>query len=218
MNQIVEPKFNFMKKLLLIISFLIVTLVFNEVYSQTSEGAMFVSGSVGVSLSSTKYKNDGNTSDGPKYFGFSFAPRAGYFIKDNIAVGAAIGVFSNRTKYIDGDIDKSITVDFMPFARYYHMMDDKFGLFGHGELTVGFGKNKYEGESNNDKNIFKAGITAAPGVVYFVKKNIAIEATLGSIGFNTTSYKNSDDSKTTTSDFRLNLSTGLNLGFVFFLN
>lgn len=105
----------------------------------------------------------------------SLAPSAGYFVKDNWAVGAKVGldVFS-----VKGSDATQTNWTLTPFTRYYFGQNEIDGLLNNGrffgEAAFGFGgDNSNEGDSANGvKYQFGAGYS------YFVSKNVALEGVL----------------------------------------
>lgn len=143
-----------------------------------TKGDIFASGSVGYGSEKTG-DNKNNT--------FNFSPKAGYFVTNNIAVGVKLGFTSGKDTEQVGPASietKTNTFEAGAFGRYYFTPASQFSFFG--ELSAGFNSSKTEidgvpGESKS--NGFNVGV--APGISYFVSKNIALEATFGLLGYKT---------------------------------
>lgn len=153
-----------------------------------AKGDLFMSGSFGYS--STK------TGD-VKSNQFSIAPKAGYFVTNNIAVGGQLGYLSGTDTNIDGlgnevDTDSSIfTVG--AFGRYYFTPARNFSFFGHLGFDYATLKSETEGvEGENKADGFQ--IALAPGISYFVSDHIALEATFGTLGYSTYEQDGAEDS------------------------
>lgn len=153
-----------------------------------AEGDLFMSGSFGYS--STK------TGD-VKSNQFSIAPRVGYFVTNNIAIGGQLGYVSGTDTESDGfggtyDVDTNVfTVG--AFGRYYFTPARNFSFFGHLGLDYGSTKTETEGVDGEVKGDgFK--IALAPGISYFVSDHIALEATFGALGYSTFEMDGAEDS------------------------
>nr|WP_241489692.1 outer membrane beta-barrel protein [Lacinutrix algicola] len=118
------------------------------------------------------------------------APKAGYFVSENIAAGLKVGYESDTA-----DNDGTDTLDQSEFSvgvfgRYYFAPASQFSLFT--ELGVDY-------KSGEDKLIDAEydgfDIAFAPGISYFVSKNFAIEATVGVLSYQTQEYDGASDSQ-----------------------
>ncbi|WKS95972.1 hypothetical protein [Riemerella columbina] len=108
-------------------------------------------------------------------FELNLQPQAGYFIKDNWAVGAKVGLDILSPK---GTSDTQTNWSITPFTRYYFGDNQIDGLLKNGrffaEGLVGFGGiNSSEGASTNGVQL---GIGA--GYSYFISRNVALEGML----------------------------------------
>lgn len=143
-----------------------------------TKGDVFASGSIGYGSEKTG-ENKNNV--------FTFSPKAGYFVTNNIAVGVKLGFTSGKDTEQVGPASietKTNTFEAGAFGRYYFTPASQFSFFG--ELSAGFNSSKTEiegvpGESKS--NGFNVGV--APGISYFVSNNIALEATFGLLGYKT---------------------------------
>ena len=136
----------------------------------------------------SKYKSDGTTVTNGRQTSFSLAPQFGYFVIDNLAVGAALDLGLSKYKSEDGDYESTSTsIEFQPMVRYYLPQ----GIFFQGQFGFGTGKDKVDnGNTEDDKyNITSWGLSA--GYAYFLADNVAIEPQLGYGG---TGYKDKDSS------------------------
>jgi len=163
------------------------------------EGDVFVSGSVGF----------GNESFGEQSSNvFNFAPKAGLFVSDNIAVGVKAGFTS-----FSGDNDGVDTVDQNEYAvgafgRYYFAPSNQFSLFTELGVDYTTGEDKLA-----DLEYDGFDIAFAPGISYFVSDNFSIEATLGVLSYETNKFDGADDS---TNTFNVGLDfADINFGVVY---
>src|ERR1700710_1032719 len=93
--------------------FLVICLcIAGQLFAQTEKGNFLVGGTAGFQTNST------NTT-------IAFSPNVGYFVKNNLAVGA-----SSTLSSVKEDFLKTTTFNIGPFARYYvgHSNFKPFGL------------------------------------------------------------------------------------------
>lgn len=152
-----------------------------------SKGNVFIMGSAGFSNSST-----GDFSNST----FSFSPRAGFFVSNNIAIGLAIGFDGSKEEDIVGGgftttEDTTTELSFGAFGRYYFSPASKFSVFG--ELGFNVLSNKVESSATTGgitvsgetkSNGFN--VALAPGISYFVSNSFALEAKWGLLQYRTT--------------------------------
>lgn len=156
------------------------------VNAQMSKGNWVVSGSTTVSFSnaSSKFKYDGNSTDGPKISTFMVAPSVGYFVTDNIAVGMDLTFISVSDKDVDGDKTTSNTTSIMPMGTYYFKGDTN--LVPYAGVGVGYASfsNKFT-SSNFDYKTTSDGLSwkAKGGIVYLLTPSIGLDFGLSYQGF-----------------------------------
>jgi opacity protein-like surface antigen len=173
-----------------------------------SKGDVFVSGSFG--FGSEKF---GDLYDASS---FNFSPAVGYFVSENIAIGAMLKISSAENVEVDlgplgsGFVEKFSSFGADIFGRYYFTPADKFSVFA--QAAVGFGSDKYE-DGGDEIKASSFGINAGLGLSYFVSSNFAIEATWAGLGYNSYKFEDADDSLNT---FGLNGNlSNINLGLVY---
>ncbi|KZS42280.1 hypothetical protein AWE51_02230 [Aquimarina aggregata] len=182
-----------MKKLILTA---IAVLAFSAVQAQDettegfTKGDAFISGSFGFNSSST---GDDKTSS------FSVSPRVGYFVSENITVGARISyqTISQENGAIDTDTN---TITAGAFGRYYFTPASKFSIFG--EFGIDYQSINFD-NGTTDSTTDGFALTLRPGVSYFLNNNFALEAAWGAL-----SYATANPDQGESSD---NFSIGLNL-------
>ncbi|HSN62224.1 MAG TPA: hypothetical protein VLR49_14890, partial [Ferruginibacter sp.] len=114
-----------MKKLLLLTA--IILIVTSVSFAQTQKGNWLVGGS--AEFSSQKTGDFNNTT-------LSFQPAAGYFVANDVAVGAGLGFASSK----DEGEDAVTAFSFAPFVRYYFApLGPGAKLFVNGSFGVGSG-------------------------------------------------------------------------------
>jgi len=150
-----------------------------------NEGDVLLEGN--VSFSSTK-----NNNTDVKENSFTFAPKAGYFLTDDFAVGVQLDVTNSKTEAGSAE-SKENTFGAGVFGRYYFLdLGQRFKTYG--ELGLGFASFKEENTFGNTTNEIKAsgfGAGVGLGINYFVTEKIAINFALTDI-LSYTSYKRKD--------------------------
>jgi len=160
-------------------------------YGQFEKGKMLVGGSIGADFSTNKTKYDGNTFTNGRYSSVSFDPQFGFFVIDNLALGAALGIRTD-TYNEDGSDYKTVDNEFtlQPMVRYYL----KSRFFFQGNFIAGNSKSKVidDGETGDIKyNV--SGWALAAGYAFLLNDHIAIEPR---VGYGGRSYKNKENDVT----------------------
>ena len=178
-----------------------------------SKGNVFIMGSVGFGSETT-----GNV----KSNSFTFSPRAGFFVTDNIAIGIALGVEGTKTEDFDGPTfveTKRTDFSIGAFGRYYFTPGSKFSVFGELGFNVVSGKVVTDETLGNvttsyqtKDNGFNLGV--APGIAYHLSNHFSLEAKWGVLGYETTKPDVANSDSTDSFNFGLNLDD-LSLGLVF---
>ena len=164
-----------------------------------ANGDVFVSGGFGFGSDKTgDFKESA----------FKIAPAVGFFVADDIAVGARISLITLTESQPNTPDDKTNVLNTEVFGRYYLTPSSKFSTFG--ELAVGFGSRKDEqGNASTTSKTF--GVNAGIGFNYFLTSNWSIEAGWAGLGFN--SDDNGGNGAEKTSSFGLNVDlSAINFG------
>jgi hypothetical protein len=187
-----------MKKLTLLLCASMGLLGMSRSSAQIQQGNLLV----GATLGDLKLGlQSGNTS-----FSIAVSPKIGYFIKDNIVVGAMVNLgFS--TDHYSNVFDYGVGA----FGRYYFGQKENMVIMQHArffvEGNVGItGQNSdQKGSSAGSVSTNGLGLGIGPGVAYFITPNIGLEALLKydlGVGFG---------NATTSNNF------GINVGFQIYL-
>lgn len=184
--------------------------VFSFTHAQTEKGKRLIGAKtqlgIGVSNHSVEtadrhYLSQKNTS-------IVLTTFAGYFVKENLAIGGELLFSYTRTKDYDYNSTSSkTTIAFAPFARYYFGAK-KAKPFVQG--AVGIGSLRSNVEYDSSSNAYEDSSTivtysATAGVAFFVNDNTAFDLSLGYGGI---SGANNDDSE----QKGIQDSFGLNMG------
>jgi hypothetical protein len=146
--------------------FFVATLMIITAQAQTKKGNMMAGGSI-------NYYSQNQPNAVNDYSSISLSPNFGYFIADNLAVGASVLIGSTTSHSIN---TKTVTNSFGigPFARYYkYTSNENFAIFG--QATLSFNNSKTHvtpgGDGKNNSIIF----SIAPGFAYFFNQHWAME-------------------------------------------
>jgi hypothetical protein len=202
----------FMKKIILIASFLITSL---SISAQTDQGTLFVGGGLNFGSAKSKTKTTTSTTsttqDGFTTTSFGISPGIGYFVSDKLAIGLDISYQGSTDKApAPSDVKfRNTAFGFTPYLRYYLMLEDNFGFTGSFGVSVSSitskstsGSTTVDGPKGSNLAV---GIT--PGIVYFPTTRIGLEANFGFLGFTSSKQEEINGSnnkvETTNTEFGL---------------
>ncbi|WP_333818594.1 outer membrane beta-barrel protein [Ohtaekwangia sp.] len=182
--------------------------------SSTCSFAQLAKGNLqlGGSLSYTNQKNDQydyypGLPYSIKSTSFALSPRAGLFFSDKSVVGLSLSFTSttNTSEFsgLDKNQSKNSLFSITPYYRHYKSLGEHAAFFFQGDASIGFGKYKPEGASYDT---FYYGVGVRPGVALFLSEKWALEATYGSLSYQSTKYTpDGSDNNRTSNSFGLNL-------------
>lgn len=105
-----------------------------DAINQTAEGNWLANGTVRFFYTSNSTKLDGSSERVSTTFQIQAAPRVGYFIKENLAIGLEVFVATTSTSLENFDENQNTSTLFAaPFVRYYFYE----GFFGEGVVGLG---------------------------------------------------------------------------------
>ena len=169
----------------------------------------------GFAFSSNKTKSDNYNSDPIKITSFNLSPRVGYFVANNLALGAELFYsYSKQDDFLfEGDIlfeeVKSNSIGAGPFARYY-IKAKKLTPFIEAGVVFGRAKSSISDFSENEFGLFNFG--GGAGIAMPLGKKVSFDALLGYTHFET---KQKEDNPSNVRNISNNFS--LNLGFSVYL-
>jgi outer membrane protein len=175
-------------------------------YAQFTKGTIMAGGSLGGSFNTNKTEAGNTTTTTGTTNTVDFFPQAGYFVIDNLAVGAGIGLSTSTTK-AKGTSNKNTvsSTSFAPFARYYYQ---KF--YGQFAFNVGSGNNKNtNGNVTTDNKFTTSGWNLAVGYAYLLNEHIAVEPQIG--------YASTSQKANTSGNRNINSGLFINIGFQIYL-
>ena len=137
-----------------------------------SKGNVFLSGVVGIT--SDTHGDDKSNS-------FGIEPKAGFFVSNNIAIGARLGYFSTKAEDVTGDTQDDGTFTAGVFGRYYFTPASNFSVYA--DLGFNYVSTDHKLGAGYKTDGFDVALT--PGINYFVSDHFAIEANFGRLGYAT---------------------------------
>ena len=139
-----------------------------------SKGSMFVSGAFSIDSEKT---GDAKSSD------FEIAPKFGYFVTDNIAIGGKLGYTSMKEENAAGvEIQDDVKFTVGAFGRYYFTPASQFSLYGQFGFDYSTVEDKLSVVDSKENEI---DVRLGLGLSYFLNKNWAIEASWAGLGYTT---------------------------------
>lgn len=169
-----------------------------------ANGDVFISGTVG--FGSTTFPGDDNSASG-----LAFSPSVGFFVSENIALGARIGLENAKTETA-GIESKDNTFSAGAFGRYYFTPGSKFSVMA--ELAFNYNSTSAEVAGVDAGAINGFDLAVGPGLSYFLNSNFAIEGIWGALTYETA--KPDAEGAEATSSFGLGADfTDITLGLVY---
>ncbi|WP_046745667.1 outer membrane beta-barrel protein [Kordia zhangzhouensis] len=157
------------------------------------KGSCLLSG--GFFLDTTKIENSGAVTQENDQFGIGFNTLYGYAVKDNLFIGLGVGYSHNKNESSSpGTNTQELTANtfrIFPYVRYYRGIGERLSFFVQGETQ--FSKGKSEFNTNDDIKTKGWFIGVRPGLTYMFSDKLAIETTIGSLGYTTSNAKNSQN-------------------------
>ncbi|MBX2900797.1 MAG: autotransporter domain-containing protein [Cyclobacteriaceae bacterium] len=159
----------------------------------TGKGTVLLGGSsnLGFSSISSETKTSFGTYSNGKHTNFTISPQAGYFLIDNLAIGAQISLGFSKYKSPSGNVYNESTTQVMltPFLRYYYQ---KFYL----QASAGFGSIKSKSDYSGEYKSKISSVGAALGYVILLSDQVGLEPQLG---YSVNTSKDLNDYKSTDS-------------------
>lgn len=113
----------------------------------------------------------------------SFSPVYAYYIKPTVAVGASLAYSHYTSENING-VDKVKTnyYSFRPFIRFeIPLWQSRFAIYNDLGIYGMYAKNDREGDYEYSWDAWGAGAFYEPGLMFRIKSNIALQASLGNL-------------------------------------
>jgi hypothetical protein len=129
-----------------------------------------------VSLNSRDLEEEGEGNSGIQ---FNIAPKIGYFVIDNLALGLGMDYTFSRVKEPNQDETTDADLLFGPFGRFFLPLDDDISLFVEG--TFGYGNSSDDLQVGTARQRINTNIVAlgvGPGLSVYSNSGFGIEAVL----------------------------------------
>lgn len=159
---------------------LLLTLFAYSAFAQTEKGKYFFGALTRLNAGIIEHSRvqDNVTTLSERITQFSFIPHAGYFIKDNLALGLEVSLsFSNTEDYDYDSTERESTLAFSPFSRYY-FGDKKVRPFLYASGGIGRYKTKYRStitDFKSDSTYTLIFYSLGAGTGFFLNDAISIE-------------------------------------------
>ncbi|WP_420571472.1 outer membrane beta-barrel protein [Kordia sp.] len=209
-----------MKKITLVVCLLMIAFVNAQDDENQSDKLTFEKGTQFVNLSLSLGTSDSNFISETQNFDtkrthYNINSSYSYAISDNFFIGLGLGYShviqeqDDRSDQVDFE-SKNNTYRIFPYVRYYKGIGKKLAFFIQGETRFSFSKTELENEGDwRTKNLF---IGVRPGLTLILNKNLALETSIGSLGYSSSDSKNnanaiSNDYNSDSKGFGLSLNT-----------
>lgn len=164
-----------MKRIVIVLA---LAMISSGAFAQFNKGRYLVGGSLRLDTYTSKTKSGSTTTKGGNSTDFTLSPSAGYFVIDNLAVGASLDFGASSTKYTGSSGKSSSTsIGLSPFVRYYLSQ----GIFFQGQ--VGFGsqnsKSPTGGGTTSTTKYSTSNWSLGAGYAYFLNDFVAVEPMIG---------------------------------------
>jgi opacity protein-like surface antigen len=155
--------------------------------AQTQQGSKFLGGSFNFSTQTTSSTNNGATTLGPRTNSIQLNPSVGYFIADNLAIGAGFSLGMDRTNSRANDSwSGNNSIGFLPFVRYYYSLDEKVYLFSQASLGFFTGRDRANNGTTTTigdrSNVLS--FSAGGGLALFPTPNFSIDLGVNILNMN----------------------------------
>lgn len=145
---------------------------------------------------------------------FEFAKSGGFFVSDNLMLGALAG-YSTSTRKID-DVKQSENNIYSGgvFARYFYTPNKKYSFFNEFSAVYAHGETSFETRPSQTVDVDGIGGGVSIGFVYFITKSFGLQASFAGITYTTASFDEFENSAAQGFTFGGDLSD-LRIGAVF---
>jgi outer membrane protein W len=186
---------------------IILSLLVAGTITMNAQDMGFAKGNIALNGAASYSSSDNGATTNSKTTEFKFMPSAMYMIQDNIGLRAGIGFNSMSTPSSGVTTNDKSSFGFNLGGNYYFMKGAFSPYLGLG-IGYDMGTMKNSASTTETKtNTF--GINLMPGVNYFVAKNWAVNATIGNLGYTSTSMTPPGSSTSTSvSDMNIGLDFG----------
>jgi len=208
-----------MKKSLITAAFVLGTIVAN---AQTA-GNFYIGGTLGFNSSNSTTKIGNVSKENPKSSNYIVMPEVGYFLRNDISIGLAIGIGGNKTVNTNTNPtvkeveNKTTFFGVILYGRKFFPVNDVFSFYAGLNLGMNPGTNTSTTKFNNGDqttieetktSLIGAGLNA--GINYRITERVTLMGSFAVLGFTSqteTDYTQNPIEETKTNNFGLNIST-----------
>jgi hypothetical protein len=167
-------------------SVLLFALVAGTFIASAQTGSWYVGGVLGL-VSNASENAAGNTTTSTDW---AFGPEGGTFLRDDIQLGAFLGIGGGKTKDDNGDISKYSTFSPTIYSRKFFKITDNFSTFAGAYINIATGSSTSYftgGSVTTDYSGF--GISLGIGVAYALSPRFTAVGQYGLLGYHSTNDK-----------------------------
>lgn len=203
------------------VTIIVLLLCCSTLYAQLAKGTVVIGGSLGYNSQHDRaYDPNGYPYSGENT-STTISPKAGFFISDKSVVGLGLSYTAQTSDAVYtgiGSLGRTERDVFavIPYFRSYKSLGEMAAFFLQAEASLGFGTLKLSGSSYD---LSTYGVAVRPGFNLFLSRKWALEATFGSLAYESTKQSPENSKSSERSDkfgFNFNIST-LSLGAQFFI-
>ncbi len=195
-----------------------IVLCYQQANAQLGKGQLSLGGSFAASTSKATSEDVILGTLESKSNGFSINPQLSVGVGRNWMIGLRPGFGFSKGTFQDNGVTESkgrgLSFSIAALARKFYPLGERFGLFGQGVVQYGgnYNKNLMTG-IKNESRVFD--IYVNPGAYLKATKRFILETTIGSIGYESSTFKpsNASDSKSKGHGFGISLSNNISFGF-----
>jgi outer membrane protein len=184
---------------------------------------LFVGGGFGFDAESGSEQYGSVTEDKPSEVSFSLNPQVGFMLSDDFAIGAYVsfGLTRENDKEDHETINKSSSIAFSPFARYYAFRINKFSVFMEALASVGVSssKTKFDGDVTDGPKTTEFSVLVFPGMSYDISNRFQLMAHINAFGLGINHEVIKNDlidytGKSTNVGFEVNMNSLVTTGYI----
>lgn len=207
-----------MKKITIVFA-LVCLLGSTSAYAQY-QGDMYISGSIGMSGSSSKQITGNTTVKSPGGFQMSISPQFGYFVIDNLEIHLGLSYNFSKSVVNNTAFINTSTFALIPGVNYYlSIVDDRFYYTPGLNLGIGFGGvNGKEGavkQKLGNVTTFSLSFSLL-SFEYRPVDRFGISFRAGDMTYSFMQMKYTDNSRVNTNGFDLGLNLNASIGFRYY--
>jgi hypothetical protein len=203
-----------MKKAILFSVFVMITFI-----AAAQQGSWYIGGVVGFNSNTDKSGAGSKTTT----TNWAFAPEVGTFIKDDIQLGAFLGISGGSLKNDDTDIFEYSSISPTVYGRKFFKITDEFSTFAGAYFNISTGGTTNFSASSTPVKHFGMGFRLGIGAAYALSPRFTAVGQYGLFGIQTTrnTFDGNDAGSESSFDFGVNtvgsgiLSQGNGSGAVF---